>query len=260
MSPVSAADVAALRARTGVSILACKQALEEANGDQEAAIDILRKKGIAGAVKKADREQHEGAIFVAEDGVKAALVLIRCETDFVARSDDFLNFGRGIVDHILADGKEAAVSTMEPKIADIVQKLAEHISISVEDIHEVSAKSVGTYVHSNRKIGVVVGLDKDGSADLAKDVAMHAAAMNPQYVKPEDVPAAAVEREHTIWDEQMKDDKKPAEIMEKIMQGKERKFREENSLISQSFVKDQNLTVKQYLGDANVTQYLRIAA
>lgn len=260
MSPVSAADVAALRARTGVSILACKQALEEANGDQEMAIDILRKKGIAGAVKKADREQHEGAIFIAEDGVKAALVLIRCETDFVARSPAFLDFGRSIADHVLADGKDTAMSGMEPKVADIMQKLGENISISTEDIHEVTAKSVGTYVHSNRKIGVVIGLDADSSADLAKDVAMHAAAMNPQYVEPTEVPGSAVERERAIWDEQMKDDKKPAEIMEKIMQGKERKFREENSLTTQSFVKDQNQTVQQFLGNAKVTQYLRITA
>jgi len=256
MTPISAADVAALRARTGVSILACKQALDEANGDMEAAIDILRKKGIAGAVKKADREQHEGAIFIAEDGSKAALVVVRCETDFVARSDSFLEFGRTIADHVLADGKDKAQAMMDTLVPEAVQKLGENISIG--EVLEMAAPSVGTYVHSNRKIAVMVGLNKEGMSDKAKDASMHAAAMNPTYVKPDDVPVGSVEHEREIWKEQMKDDKKPAEILEKIMLGKEKKFREENSLLTQPFVKESTMTVGQYLGDAGVTEYVRI--
>ncbi len=256
MTTVSASEVAALRARTGVSILACKQALEEANGDQEKAIEILRKKGIAGAVKKADREQTEGAIFIAEDGERAALVLLRCETDFVARSDDFIHFGHKVADHVLADGKEKAQPVLDTLVPEAVQKLGENISIS--EIHEVEATSVGTYVHSNRKIGVIVGLDVDGKADLAKDASMHAAAMNPQYVSPDEVPADAIAKEREIWTEQMKNDKKPPEILEKIMFGKEKKFREENALITQQFVKDPSLTVGQYLNGAKVTKYVRV--
>jgi elongation factor Ts len=256
MTQISAADVAALRARTGVSILACKQALEEANGDMEAAIDILRKKGIAGAVKKADREQHEGAIFIAEDGARAALVVVRCETDFVARSDAFLEFGHMIADHILADGKDKAQAVIEKAVPEAVQKLGENISIG--EIYEVSAPSVGSYVHSNRKIAVIVGLNHDGLSDKAKDASMHAAAMNPQYVTPDDVPTSAVDHEREIWKEQMKDDKKPAEILAKIMDGKEKKFREENSLLTQPFVKDSAMSVGQYLGDVKVTEYIRV--
>ncbi len=256
MSTISAADVAALRARTGVSITAVKQALEEAQGDQEKAIEILRKKGIAGAVKKADREQREGAIFAAAGTGKAALVLIRCETDFVSRSDDFQAFGQKLAETVLEHGEAGAKGTIDTLIPEAVQKLGENISLG--EVREIQAPSVGTYVHSNRKIGVLVGLDGTGKEETAKDVAMHAAAMSPAYVKPEDVPAEAVSAEREIWLEQMKGDPKPAEIQEKIMQGKERKFREESALMTQPFVKDSGKTVSQYLGGVNVTAYVRV--
>lgn len=256
MSNISASDVASLRARTGVSIMAVKQALEEAGGDQEKAIEILRKKGIAGAVKKADREQREGAIFVASSGNKAALVLIRCETDFVSRSDDFQAFGQKLADTVLASGVAGAQGTIDTLIPEAVQKLGENISLG--DAKEISAPSVGTYVHSNRKIGVMIGLGAAGKEDVAKDVAMHAAAMNPSYVQPEDVSAEAVAKEREIWQEQMKGDTKPAEIQEKIMQGKEKKFREENALLTQAFVKDSGKTVQQFLSGTTVTEYVRV--
>ncbi len=255
MTTVSASDVAALRARTGVSILACKQALEEADGDQEKAIEILRKKGIAGAVKKADREQTEGAIFIAEDGERAVLVLLRCETDFVARSDDFIHFGNKVADHVLADGKDGSAAAIESLVPEAVQKLGENISIG--EVHEIAGNSVGTYVHSNRKIGVMIALDASGKVAEAKDAAMHAAAMNPQYVTPEEVSAEAIAKEREIWTEQMKNDKKPAEILEKIMAGKEKKFREENALTTQPFVKDPSKTVGEYLG-STVEKYVRV--
>jgi elongation factor Ts len=253
---ISAADVAALRARTGVSILACKQALEEAGGDQEKAIEILRKRGIAQAVKKADRAQAEGAIFIAASDNKAAIVELKCETDFVARNDDFIAIGQKFAEELLHKGSDAARTLIDATLPEVVQKLGENITLG--ELQVIESTTIGAYVHSNSKIAVVIGLDKAGESAKAKDAAMHAAAMNPLYVHPEDVPSESVEKEREIWKEQMKNEKKPPEILEKIMLGKEKKFREENALTKQAFVKDQNQTVEQYLGGAKVTTYVRV--
>jgi elongation factor Ts len=213
---ISAELVAKLRARTGVGILDAKNALEEAKGNEEVAIDLLRKKGKAQAVKKSDRAQSEGAVFVAVDGSKAAVVQIRCETDFVARSDVFLKIGQELVDTLLKKGKAAFDAFAAEKIPAAVLELGENISLG--DTKEVTAPVIGSYVHSNRKIGVIVGLD-GGTKEQASDVAMHGAAMNPQFVSPSDVSQEAVLKEREIWKDQMKNDKKPAEIQEKIMAG-----------------------------------------
>ncbi len=253
---VTPAQVAELRARTGAGILAAKQALDEANGDTDKAIDILRKKGQAQAVKKADRDQREGGIFVAASDKKAAVVFVKCETDFVARSEPFLKLGQELAKTLHDKGQGALDTMVKDKMSGAVMELGENVSLG--DSKLVEAGVVGTYVHSNRKIGVVVGLD-GGTVEQATDAAMHAAAMNPTYVKPEEVSADSVAKEREIWKEQMAKDKKPAEIMEKIMLGKEKKFREENALVTQPFVKDQNQTVGKMLGKANVTAYVRVA-
>lgn len=256
MSEVSASAVASLRSRTGVSILECKKALEEAGGDEEAAIEILRKRGVAQAAKKADREQHEGAVFIEEDEGVAGVVKLHCETDFVARDDGFIALGQDIANIAAKEGSDAATSAAEDKITDAVQKLGENITVG--SIEVVKAPIVGSYVHGNRKIGVVVGLE-EGESTKARDAAMHAAAMNPLHVKPEDVAAEDVEREKAIWKEQLESEGKPAEIMEKIMEGKEKKFREENALLTQEFVKEPGQTVGEYLGGGTVTEYVRVS-
>ncbi len=253
---ITAEQVAKLRARTGSGILDAKNALEEAKGDEELAIEVLRKRGKAQAVKKGDRVQSEGAIFIATDGKKAALVQVKCETDFVGRSEVFVKFGQGLADTLLAKGKSAFDAYAAEKVPAAVLELGENISLG--DVKEVSAPVLGTYVHSNRKIGVVVGLE-GGTTEQASDVAMHGAAMNPSYVRPSDVSQEVVLKEKEIWKEQMKNDKKPAEILEKIMLGKEKKFREENALTTQAFVKDQNITVEKMLGAAQVKEYVRIS-
>lgn len=266
MSPVTASAVQALRARTGVSILACKQALEEANGDQELAIEILRKRGIAQAVKKADRDQTEGAIFVSAGDGKAALVQLKCETDFVARSDAFIEMGQMLADMLLKEGKEKTKAHLESILPEAIQKLGENIGVG--DLHEMRAEEVGTYVHSNRKIGVLVGIDPSTSSgqasssdakQRAKDVAMHAAAMNPLYINPEDIAEELLMKEKEIWKEQLKGDKKPEAILEKILFGKEKKFREENALAKQPFVKDSSITIEEYLGGAKIKEYVRVS-
>lgn len=253
---IAAADVARLRTRTGVGILDAKNALEEANGNEDLAIEILRKKGKAQAVKKADRAQTEGAIFIAKTDTKAALVQVRCETDFVGRSDVFLKFGRDLADHLLTKGLSGFEAYAAEKVPAAVLELGENISLG--DTKEVSAPVIGTYVHLNRKIGVIVGLE-GGNKQQADDVCMHGAAMNPLYVRSSDVPAEAIVKEREIWKEQMKNEKKPPEILEKIMLGKERKFREENALLTQPFVKDNTQTVEKMLGKAVLKEYVRVS-
>jgi elongation factor Ts len=255
--PVTAEQVANLRARTGVGIVAVKQALDEAGGDDEKAIELLRKRGLAQAVKKADREQKEGAFFIASSPAKAAIVCLRCETDFVARNEGFQKLGQELADALLAKGDGGLKAEADAKLPDAVQKLGENIALG--DSETVEGASIGAYVHSNRKIAVVVALDKPSMDAAAKDAAMHAAAMNPLYVSPEEVPEEHVSKEKEIWKEQMKNDKKPPEILEKIMLGKEKKFREENALLKQAFVKDPSKTVEHTLGGAKVVAYVRKA-
>ena len=256
MSPISAQAIASLRARTGVSILACKEALEASGGDEDKAIEILRKRGISQAAKKAARDQTEGLVFLKEKGKVAALVMIRCETDFVARDDAFQAVGTALADTLLNDSQAAAEKLAGEKIPELVQKLGENIAVG--EMHRIDADTLGTYLHSNAKIGVIIGLS-GGTAEQARDAAMHAAAMNPLYVSPEDVDAGLVEKEKDIWKEQLAKEGKPAAIMDKIMIGKEKKFREESALLTQPFVKDNSMTVGKYLGAAKVTAYIRVS-
>ncbi len=263
MAEITAAAVQQLRARSGVGIVAVKQALQDAAGDEEKAIELLRKRGLSQAVKKADRDQTEGGIFIAEtagsssDAQKAALIVLKCETDFVGRNDAFRALGQQLASSLVNDGVTKARALADAKLPEAVQKLGENISVG--ETLEVTAPVIGSYVHSNRKIGVIIGMEAGGDAAKGKDVAMHAAAMNPTYLHPDDVTPEAVAKEKEIWKEQMKNEKKPPEILEKIMAGKERKFREENALLKQAFVKDTSMTVEKYLGGAKVTAYQRVA-
>ncbi|MBU0458646.1 translation elongation factor Ts [Patescibacteria group bacterium] len=256
MPDTSASTVASLRSRTGVSILQCKKALDEAGGDEDKAIEILRKSGEAQAVKKSARDQKEGALFLAQEGNKAGIVLLNCETDFVARNPDFQKYGEEFVGILMKEGEEALKAHADSVMSDIVQKLGENISLGEAKI--VEAPVLGSYIHNNNKIAVIVGTD-NGDSEIAKDIAMHAAAMNPLYVTPEEVSVEDIEKEKAIWKEQLTAEGKPEEIMEKIMIGKEKKFREENALVTQEFVKDPSKKVGDHLGDAKVVEYVRMA-
>jgi elongation factor Ts len=200
--------------------------------------------------------RSEGAIFIGEAAGKAGLVVVKCETDFVGRSDAFIAIGQELANTLAKEGSAKAKALADSKLPEAVQKLGENIGLG--EMLEVTAPIVGSYVHSNRKIGVIIGVES-GDAGKAKDVAMHAAAMNPQYLHPDDVPPEAIAKEKEIWKDQMKDEKKPAEILEKIMSGKERKFREENALVKQAFVKDTSQTVEKYLGGTKIVAYHRIS-
>lgn len=256
MSHVSASAIASLRARTGVSISACKEALEESGGDEEKAIEILRKRGLAQAAKKAAREQAEGLAFIAEDASKIAIVLLRCETDFVARDDNFQTTGNAIVDSLLQEGESAAKAKAESMLPELVQKLGENITLG--EMHLIEGATLGSYLHSNAKIAVGVAL-QGGSKDHARDIAMHAAALSPKVVSPEEVTEDLVSKEKEIWSEQLKKEGKPEAMWDKIMMGKEKKFREESALTKQAFVKDPSKSVEQYLGDAKITKYIRVS-
>lgn len=253
---ISAAQVSELRARTGVGILDAKNALEEANGNEEQAIEILRKRGKAQAVKKADRAQGEGIVFITKAHGKAAAVIILCETDFVARSDAFKKLGSVLATELATHGQAKFDALAAEKIPAAVLELGENISIGETKL--IEAPVIGSYVHLTGKIGVIVGLSA-GTEEQANDVCMHAAAMNPQYVRPSEVSADQISKEKEIWNDQMKDDKKPQDIKDKIMAGKEKKFREENALLTQPFVKDTAKTVEQMLGGDVITDYVRLA-
>ncbi len=256
MAAISAAMVKELRERTGLGMMECKKALVEAQGDIELAIEELRKSGQAKAAKKAGRTAAEGivAVKVADDASFGVLVEVNSETDFVARDDNFLGYVAKVVDAAFAR-KEADVAALmageleEDRLA-LVQKIGENIG--VRRIAIVEGGVVGAYVHSNNRIAVLTRLE-GGNAELARDIAMHVAAVNPQVVNKEDMPAELVEKEKEIFAAQAEQSGKPANIIEKMIEGRISKFLAESSLVEQSFVKDPDTTVGALASKAGAT-------
>lgn len=249
---VTAALVKELRDRTGAGMLDCKKALVETDGDIELAIENMRKSGQAKAAKKAGRIAAEGVILTHVDGGVATMMEINCETDFVARDEGFLGFGKKVLAHAasqkITDVAALYDSEMDgAKVSDtrdaLVAKIGENIN--VRRIIIVEGDNVGSYTHGAR-IGVVAVLN-GGDAELSKDIAMHVAASNPQFVKPEDVPAEVVEKEKAIQIEIAMQSGKPAEIAEKMVVGRMKKFTGEISLTGQPFVKEPSTSVGDLL-------------
>lgn len=252
---MSAALVKELRERTGLGLMECKKALSEADGDIDAAIEALRKSSGMKAAKKAGRTAADGvvAIQTADDGSFAAMVEVNSETDFVARDENFLGFVQSVVGKAfgerIADVETLAAGETEDARQALVQKIGENISVRRVMTHEASDGVVGGYVHGNNRIAVLVSL-KGGSDELARDVAMHVAAVNPQVVSPDDMPAEQVAKEREIYAAQAQDSGKPPEIVEKMIDGRIRKFLSENSLTEQAFVKDPDMTVGKLVSAA----------
>ena len=252
---MSAAQVKELRERTGLGLLECKKALAEASGDIEAAIETLRKSSGMKAAKKAGRTAAEGIVAIqsAPDGSLAAMVEVNSETDFVARDENFLNFVQMVVGSAFEQRNNditlLAGGEIEEARQALVQKIGENISVRRVVVHEASAGVVGGYVHGNNRIAVVVSL-KGGNAELAKDVAMHVAAVNPQVVSPDQMAEEVVAKEREIYAAQAQESGKPAEIVEKMIDGRIRKFLSENSLTEQAFVKDPDTTVGKLVSAA----------
>ena len=258
MSQVSAAQVKELRERSGVGMSKCKEALEQANGDMEKAIEILRKAGIAGAVKKEGREAKEGAIFYKIGSDAVSLVEVNAETDFVVKNDKFQEFGLLMAEEV-AKTKPASLEaflqqkysrdpalTIEGARALMVQLLGENIQIKrLKFIPKTENKSFGIYSHMGGKITCLVELSEPAFDDLAKEVAMHIAAYNPEYIKPENIPAALVEKEKEIAKSQIVG--KPEFVIEKILVGKINAFYDMVCLIRQKFVRDNTISVGDHI-------------
>ena len=256
---ITAKDVNKLRQMTGAGMMECKKALVEADGDFDKAIEILRKKGQKLSEKRADRETKEGAVFVrtSEDGANAVLVAFTCETDFVAKNEDFQALGNEIAEAAMASQPadlEAlkAVSlgelTVQEKVTELLGKIGEKLEVTTYE--NVSGEQVVSYIHSTGKLGVLVALSGVNGADVAdagKDVGMQIAAMNPLALDKDGVDPATVEKEIEIGKEQARQEGKPEAILEKIAMGKLNKFFKENTLLSQAFVKEPKQTVSQYL-------------
>ncbi|WBA83797.1 translation elongation factor Ts [Endozoicomonas sp. GU-1] len=256
MAAISAALVKELRERTGLGMMECKKALVEAQGDIEVAIEEMRKSGQAKAAKKAGRIAAEGivAVKVADDASFGVLVEVNSETDFVARDDNFLNFVQQVVGAAFAR-KEADVNVlMEGELEEARQALVQKIgeNIGVRRIAIVEGGVIGSYVHGNNRIAVLTKLE-GGDTELARDIAMHVAAVNPQVVNKEDMPAELVEKEKEIFQAQAEQSGKPANIIEKMIEGRISKFLAESSLVEQPFVKDPDTTVGALAKKAGAT-------
>jgi len=261
---VTAALVKELRERTGAGMLDCKKALVETDGDIELAIENMRKSGQAKAAKKAGRIAAEGVILTKVEAGKATMLEVNCETDFVARDEGFLAFGNKLLDVAFEKGLNdiEALNASEIEggvVSDVRDALVAKIgeNISPRRVLTVEGDNLGAYVHGGR-IGVVAILT-GGEEDLAKDVAMHVAASSPQFVKPEQVPAEVVEKEKAIQIEIAMQSGKPAEIAEKMVVGRMKKFTGEISLTGQPFVKDPSVSVGELLksNSADVVNFVR---
>ncbi|MBE01981.1 translation elongation factor Ts [Marinobacter lutaoensis] len=250
MAAITAAMVKELRERTGLGMMECKKALVEAGGDVEAAIEELRKSSGLKAAKKAGRTAAEGVslIKISDDNTVGIVLEVNSETDFVARDDNFLQFANEVLDVAFGQGETDVAKLMEGDLEEkrkaLVQKIGENIT--VRRIVKVEGPVVGGYVHSNNKIAALVALSA-GDAEVARDVAMHVAAVNPRVGKPEDMPAEVLEKEKEIIKAQPDMEGKPAEIVEKMMGGRIKKFLKENSLVEQPFVKNPDQTVGELI-------------
>ncbi|MEW5249732.1 translation elongation factor Ts [Microbulbifer discodermiae] len=259
---ITASMVKELRERTGLPMMECKKALAEADGDIERAIEDLRKASGLKAAKKAGRTAADGVVAtkVAEDGSYGVLIEVNSETDFVARDDNFRAFVNKVTEKAFAERQRDVAALMEGELETVREALVQKIgeNIGVRRVQLVEAPVVGAYVHSNDRIGVLVALS-GGTTELARDVAMHVAAVNPQVNKPEDMPADQLEKEREIIKAQPDMAGKPAEIVEKMIGGRVQKFLKENSLVEQPFVKNPDVTVgKLVKGDgADVTAFIR---
>jgi len=264
---ITADTVKQLRERTGAGMMECKKALVETQGDLDAAAELMRKTGLAKADKKAARGGAEGTVVVERSGSNAVLVEVNCETDFVARGDEFQAFARDVaraaIEKAPADvnalvALASGASTLDEQRRALIAKIGENIS--VRRFERVTAPgALGTYVHGGR-IGALVAL-KGGDEALARDLAMHVAAANPAYIDASGVPAAVLDKEREILAEQTKGEKKPPEIIAKMVEGRLRKYLAEITLVGQPFVKDPDTTVEKLLkkSGASVVQFVRYA-
>lgn len=272
---ITAKDVNKLRQMTGAGMMDCKKALTASDGDFEKAVEFLRKKGQKVSASRADRETSEGVVFAKTNDAKTegALIAFTCETDFVAKNDEFMSLGNQIADLVFAE-KPSSVDALyemdlngtpvKEKIVELTGKIGE--KLEVKEIQTLSGDAVIPYIHSNAKLGVLVALANTNGVSVeeaGKDVAMQIAAMNPVAVDKDGVDPSVVEKEIEIGKDQARQEGKPENIIEKIAMGKLGKFYKENTLLSQAFVKDSSQTITQYLDSVSkgltVSEFKRLS-
>ena len=269
---ISASEVNKLRKTTGSGMMDCKKALEESGGDYEKAIEILRKKGQKVAANRADRESSEGVVLakVNSDKTSGVIISLNCETDFVARNQDYLALANDLADHAQScDTLENFLSSTFNNMT-VSEKLLEQTGVIGEKIEvgtfkKLTAPFVGHYIHNGNKIASIVGLSgiiKDAE-EISKNISMQVAAMNPIALDENKVPVEIVKKEIEIAKDQLRKEGKPEEMLEKISQGKMKRFFKDNTLINQSYIKDNSMTVKEYLKlydpDLKITDFERFS-
>ncbi|UCG26830.1 MAG: elongation factor Ts [Bacteroidales bacterium] len=261
MGQITATEVSKLRKATGAGMMDCKKALEETNGNFDKAIEIIRKKGQLIANKRADREASEGVVIakVSDDNRRGAMIVLNCETDFVAKNESFVGFAYSILDKAISEEPsdlnelkklEIGDRTIDEKVVEQIGVIGEKISLS--GYEKLEAESVTAYIHPGNKLASMVGLNiKDLQPQIGKDMAMQIAAMNPVAVDKEDVPQEIIDKELEIGKEQAMREGKPENLLEKIAMGKLGKFYKESTLMNQEFIKDNKKTVRQFLQEYN---------
>jgi elongation factor Ts len=272
---ITAKEVNELRKMTGAGMMDCKKALVEADGDQEKAIDILRTKGQKVSASRADRDATEGVIFIktSGDAKESVLIALACETDFVAKNDEFQALGQKIVEIAFAQNPASIDElmglsfdnlTVAEKLTELIGKIGEKLEVAYYE--RMSGEVVVPYIHSGSKLGVLVSLTNANGSDVntaGKDVAMQIAAMRPVAVSKDSVDQATIDHELTIGREQALAEGKPENLLDRIAEGKLNKFFQENTLLAQKFVKDNSMTIEQYLNGVHngltVTEFKRIA-
>lgn len=255
-----------LRDLTGAGMVDCQKALKEAENDLDKAVEILRKKGIAKAAKRTDRETNEGVVKVAvnADGTEAYILELNSETDFVSRNEKFQAFAEQVLNLVKetkpADLEALLALPMEGStVADALNNLSGTIGekMGIKRFATIKGASVAAYSHLGGRMGVLVALDQAGKAEIATDVAMQIAAANPKYIVPAEVSAEEMNKEKEIYKEQLLKEGKPEAMVEKIVEGKMGKYYSEVCLMEQEFIKDDKKKVKEVLGGANVTEFVR---
>ena len=261
---IKASQVKELRDMTGVAMMDCKKALVECEGDIEKALDLLRSNSALKAEKKSSRVAADGILVVSVNEDYATLVELNSETDFATKDANFLSFGEKVKEYISKNKIfEASVlkeSSLEDDRKALVQTIGENIQIRrVVTLEFDSTMNIGIYIHSDSKLGSLV-VTKDGSDEIAKDIAMHVSAFNPLCLSQDDIDKDVLEREKAIYQNQAQDSGKPQDIMDKMVDGKIKRFLSEVSLISQNFVKDPDITVQEYLekGGATIVEFARL--
>jgi elongation factor Ts len=269
MAQITASEVNKLRKMTGAGMMDCKKALLEAEGDFDKAQQIIREKGMAVANKRSDREASEGVVLAKAEGNKGAIIALNCETDFVAKNENFVAFAEKILAKAVenAPADLEALNSIEIEGMKISEKIVEQTGVIGEKIElkyfdKVEADQVSAYIHSDKKLATLVGLNKAGLEEqIGKDVAMQVAAMDPVAVSKDQVAQADIDKELEIGRHQAIAEGKPEELIDKIAQGKLGKFFKENTLLSQAFIKDNKTSVEQYLKQADkdltVTEFKR---